>query len=72
MKKILVDSTILKSLAELENSKSVLVDNVKSISNVATKISNAIEAGDYVAVAKCCPTIPKLVWDYLIGPQFTR
>ncbi len=57
MKGILVDPVILRGISEVENSKSTLIHTITKISEVATRISNAIDAGDYVTVVDCCPSI---------------
>lgn len=64
---VLVDSTILVVLSELEDSISALRESVGQVRKAATRVSEAIEADDYTTTAKCCPTILGLTWDYLIG-----
>jgi hypothetical protein len=61
IKAVLVDSIILESLSELENSKSELETSVNQIRKVAARISEAIIADDYAVKVECCPTFFKTI-----------
>jgi hypothetical protein len=63
------DPAILTAFIELLGSKSAVEEHVNRVREVAAEISELIEGGDYTTVAECCPTIPKLIWSYLIGPS---
>ena len=67
IKTVLVDSKILGDLNDLQKSKAALEASLAQIRKVATGISEAIEADDYMTTAKCCPTILGLIWNYFIG-----
>jgi hypothetical protein len=64
MKIVLVDSVVLDSLNELGNAKSGFEASLSQISRLAERVSKAIEADDYTAKAKCCPTVLGLIRDY--------